>query len=624
MRFKEISTTSQTITTDHRERPVSVLYIFRYTFVTGFCALGLQRLYKLVSQVGALHDAAVRFPPPKCHPETRKEVLQHLSDWIEADPLKKFWIRMILSHVFNFRTEASSYPAIPDPITLSTTLHSRDTYSPIQWLYGPAGVGKSAIAQTLCEKFDTLRGGEHLIASFFFSRSDPTRNNPRYLFITIAYCLATFSNDSRLRAAIDRAIKQNPTVLDASIDVQFQILVVKPLQSLSLWRRWRLPKVVIIDGLDECSGRHFQQLVLKTIVDGLVGHSSKGPMYNIPLRFIITSRPEPSIRDLFSQPEFYRISNRTMLDDSFTTSRDIALYIKDGLSHIAQSYQDETFSMPEPWPLPGVIDELVQRASGQFIYAATVLKYVGDEGSFPPKQLEVVLGLPLCDSKAFADLDVLYHQILIDNAIKQKDRVVQVLKIILLTQNMPNIKRLAQIFSLPEEDLSTLRGLHSVLGISSDFVKIYHKSFADFLQNEERSQDYYVGDIHKQFLEGCGDMGHWDKLVDNPDAIFKKIPSIAYNKDQLAVLETCLGLLVRVRGFIPMDLVQFCSGFPVKTIVLLLQGLKCVLTINNVYAKIRIHSFEEFLMDHRRSSEFFVQPNADFDYAQQWCVKILN
>ncbi|EEB94165.1 hypothetical protein MPER_07068, partial [Moniliophthora perniciosa FA553] len=71
----------------------------------------------------------------------------------------------------------------------------------ILWLYGPAGAGKSAIAQTVAE---TAREENILVASFFFSRADSKRNNPKYIFLSIAYQLA--HSIPELREPIERAI----------------------------------------------------------------------------------------------------------------------------------------------------------------------------------------------------------------------------------------------------------------------------------------------------------------------------------------------------------------------------------------------------------------------------------
>jgi cytidylate kinase len=64
----------------------------------------------------------------------------------------------------------------------------------ITWLLGPAGAGKSAIAQTLAEMCSSLK---ILLASFFFFRADPARNHPRSLIATIAYQVAINFPDAR-------------------------------------------------------------------------------------------------------------------------------------------------------------------------------------------------------------------------------------------------------------------------------------------------------------------------------------------------------------------------------------------------------------------------------------------
>ncbi|KAJ7899378.1 hypothetical protein B0H13DRAFT_1466205, partial [Mycena leptocephala] len=59
--------------------------------------------------------------------------------------------------------------------------------SPIVWLHGPAGAGKSAIAQSLCQK---LEEEGRLGASFFFKRGHQSRGHAKRFIATIAYQLA--------------------------------------------------------------------------------------------------------------------------------------------------------------------------------------------------------------------------------------------------------------------------------------------------------------------------------------------------------------------------------------------------------------------------------------------------
>ncbi|KAF9254676.1 hypothetical protein L218DRAFT_836831, partial [Marasmius fiardii PR-910] len=55
------------------------------------------------------------------------------------------------------------------------------------WLRGSAGTGKSAITQTIAEACE----GKNLLATLFFSRSDPNRNTSRYLALAIADAITT-------------------------------------------------------------------------------------------------------------------------------------------------------------------------------------------------------------------------------------------------------------------------------------------------------------------------------------------------------------------------------------------------------------------------------------------------
>ncbi|EEB96115.1 hypothetical protein MPER_04805, partial [Moniliophthora perniciosa FA553] len=99
----------------------------------------LRTLWKVIEKVGAGHDSEMRYPPPKCHPNTRQKTLTTLHEWVK----------------------------------------NKDS-APVFWLYGPAGAGKSAIAQTFAEHGE--RDG-FLASSFFFSRGNALRNNSARLFL---------------------------------------------------------------------------------------------------------------------------------------------------------------------------------------------------------------------------------------------------------------------------------------------------------------------------------------------------------------------------------------------------------------------------------------------------------
>jgi len=155
------------------------------------------------------------------------------------------------------------------------------------WLLGPANSGKSVIAQVLAEHWDD-KG--ILLATFFFSQHDPGRNHALPLFATIAYQVATNFLDSW--NAITRVLELNPLVLKQRPEFQLTSLIIGPLQRLyqATGRRTGSsdPYLIIIDGLDQCARSDAQIDILNSISKAL-------KECQFPLKFFITSRPEPHI-----------------------------------------------------------------------------------------------------------------------------------------------------------------------------------------------------------------------------------------------------------------------------------------------------------------------------------------
>ncbi|KAF9472890.1 hypothetical protein BDN70DRAFT_818001, partial [Pholiota conissans] len=282
---------------------------------------------KSVSAPSALHDSSARFDPPKCHPNTRVAVLEYLMGWIFGHN---------------------------DPEVL------------IMWLYGPAGAGKSAILQTIAER---CAEKNKLLASFFFGRSDPTRNHIKPLIPTIACQIAIAIPE--LKPHVESAIERDPFLLDKSLATQFQLLVVKPLQELGALENSKSyhgsPLLIIIDGLDECDDLKMQNIMLRVIA---YAFRSQNP----PLIFLIASRPEQNINYTFCSTPLSGLWRSVVLDDEYKPNDDIRLFLMDSFYDIKTTHPYH-YSVPETWPSQSDIDTLVEKSSGQFIYASLVVKY---------------------------------------------------------------------------------------------------------------------------------------------------------------------------------------------------------------------------------------------------------
>ena len=177
------------------------------------------------------------------------------------------------------------------------------------------------------------------------------------------------------------------------------------------------------------------------------------------------------------------------------------MFLQDGFAKISAKMRKNSISshvtVEQLWPGEGINDLLVQRSSGQFIYAATVLKFVGADFCSPTKQLALILKR---DPTAFSDLDQLYRQIL--SVYPSTVNIVQVLGIIITIQScLPEVTE-DIILGMEEGELKlVLCGLSSLMedenvedGCLIPYVipQFAHASFLDYLFNSSRSGPFHI------------------------------------------------------------------------------------------------------------------------------------
>ncbi|KAJ8074723.1 hypothetical protein PM082_022166 [Marasmius tenuissimus] len=450
-------------------------------------------LQEAIAGVGASHNAEQQYSRGECLEGTREVLLEMIRDWILA----------------------------------------KDPQRPLFWLTGAVGVGKTAIAMTVAKSCE--REGR-LVSSFFFFRSDPRRNTPYALILTIAYGLVT--TIPFLRRPIEERISENPLVLsEATLEDQFRKLVIEPtlrwpqqtwLQAslvlledvwasffatlslfMSLDAMWmlfvfhapviprKIPSVVIIDGLDECGpDDENQQRILSTIAS----------LYRVspssPLQFLICSRPESTIREAFEGEPLCLLTKRITLNESFSPNSDIEFYYRHEFKKIRANPDYARIPFSDPWPSSDELEALLQRTSGQFAYATTVVRYIRRRGSSPIEQLSSILNSTPDPQRQspLHELDCLYHTILSSHP--DHCLLIPVLAAILL---VPRYLPLSSFDKPPIHDfIELLLGLspgkvniilspmHSVLDIRDKEITVFHTSFTDFIYDPSRSGQFHI------------------------------------------------------------------------------------------------------------------------------------
>jgi len=428
---------------------------------------------------GAFHNSDERYDPPKCHPHTRKAVLKKVLDWVRDE----------------------------------------DKVSLILWLYGPAGAGKSAIAQTIAE---LLEKEGLLAAAFFFSRNAAGRNEKTPLIATLVYQL--IKSIPEIRARVLQTLDQDPAIFSLSIQAQIQVLIIKPLNDVAidetlaptLSSRARL---IIVDGLDECRTTSSQTHVLNAV-------SKAVKNLKIPLYFLISSRPEQHIREAFNDQShgIGLLSFSIALDDTYKPDKDIEVFLQSTFNKIKLKHPSRTH-IPKKWPSLQDMQRLVEKSSGQFIFASTVAKYLDSHRHWPPDRLKIIFGQsnPTHETP-FAELDNLYRLILSSVADDAKLQDLLMFLVLRPFQNSPAltatmIERF--LFYRPGEMDMILTDLHSIIFVppSRDKrgeLRFFHASLPDFLMDRSRSLDLFFdqGAAYAKLTELA--VKHMDNLTKSP------------------------------------------------------------------------------------------------------------
>jgi hypothetical protein len=380
-------------------------------------------------------------------------------------------------------------------------LDADDQDAIILWLYGPAGAGKSAIAHDIARRCDLEK---LLLAGFFFSRSDSSRSNAKSLIATIAYQIAI--NIPGTRGNIVAIIERDPLILTRSFEAQVASLIVEPLREPLEAGYFSAPtsrRLIIIDGLDECDTPAIQCSILQVI--SRIFHD-----YRLPLFVFIASRPERHLTHSFSTGNLPELHTTLALDDTYKPDDDIRLFLTDTFREIKYTHPMRHY-LDHSWPSIEVLERLVNKSSGQFIYASTIVKYVSSIRHQPADRLDVILGIrPPRHAREmpFGELDALYRHIF--TALEDKETVLLILGFWLLSS--PWFPRgfcpgdVEHFFLLNRGNIEMLFGdLSSVITISKDNIHILHASLSDFLLDAARSKELYIdfSNIHTRCMHLC-------------------------------------------------------------------------------------------------------------------------
>jgi hypothetical protein len=366
-----------------------------------------------------------------------------------------------------------------------------------------AGTGKSTIARTVAQTFFN-RG--QLGASFFFKKGEGERGNASRFFTTMAIDLV--AQEPGMLPGIRKALNEDSVISQRALKDQFEKLILQPLLEIQQARSQSLVCVVVIDALDECEREQDIRAILQLL-------ARTKDIQPVPLRIVVTSRPELHIR-----LGFKKMPNGTYQDlvlhevQRSTIEHDLRVFLEHELAEIRESHDIST-----EWPAQHQVLTLVEMAVPLFIYAATVCLIIGTKGSSPRKNLSKALE---SEKSTFSHLERTYlpvlDQLLDAQEDDQKDEWLLVFQdivgSIVVLESPLSITSLGCLLRLSKEEVRCrLDSFHSVLNVpnSEDVpVRLLHLSFREFLVDPRKQgkSPFWVDEksTHNKLASRCREL----------------------------------------------------------------------------------------------------------------------
>lgn len=378
----------------------------------------------------------------------------------------------------------------------------------IYWLFGPAGSGKTTIAYTIARRFELATPEDTIVlgGNFFSSRQFEETRFATRIIRTIVYHLAL-----RCKAFADALTHSGKfDTVNQAVRAQLEGLLIGPWQASESARladsSTPSPQyLIVIDALDEIDGTGGSEFLCD-----LLNVINENRLHG--LKFFATSRPDPNLKahvDSFADKRLYRLEEVPFEE----AQADIRTYLNTSLPHSARGKD---------------IEKVVIAAGGLFIYASTVVKYLGKHA--PQEQrnlLKKLFSVPITSQilpGATALLDKLYIEILL-HAFGDFEGDIRLHRLHILftflctsertSTSIVNELLLTDDFdsdsaSVPETNPAvaetsiaddTLQRLYAVLYTENNKVLWYHRSFPDFLFDSNRSKEFWCNQAeHHQFL----------------------------------------------------------------------------------------------------------------------------
>ncbi|KAJ3282179.1 hypothetical protein HDU79_010109 [Rhizoclosmatium sp. JEL0117] len=333
---------------------------------------------------------------------------------------------------------------------------------------GPAGCGKTRMAETVCDLFN-----DSGLDAVFFAFHHKNHNDPKMCIETLAYSIAEKYNTpsdreiSKLIFSKCEGWENDPAKKPVDLAGLVRDLLVTPLKNK------RREVVLVIDALDECDSKSLQQFLK------ILG----SPAMSRQFRLFVTSREPAKLQNA----EEYIFESKSEENIS-----DLQAYVqgKLDLKTIIPRPQREVYAT-----------ELVAASQGNFLIASLALNVL--EEDFIQYNLFANKWNKLMSTELTSDLlyERIWSRVEVTNV---KDQIEKLVGIMITLKRPLSVEGLAKIMDIDTGPLQTMI-THIVPMLKdictvNDFVQFKHKTAVEFFEKRVPLQSNFLAEKSMQFI----------------------------------------------------------------------------------------------------------------------------
>ena len=352
----------------------------------------------------------------------------------------------------------------------------------IYWIHGLPGIGKTALAHSICEK---LHNKQRLAGAFFCQRDDANMSDIRNILPTLISKLAEKFPPFR-RIVADRLRSDGDLTSKSMKESLFLDFI------CNLRRHPKHALVFVIDALDECGDDQNRPVLLKGLTEAI----SHAPW----LKIIVTSRSEHEIQHFFNRLPHSSCWRCDLATDQ-SAGTDLQTFAQSQFALVAKKWR-----LPAPWPPQPLFNRVISQANGLFIFIKTLVVTL-EQCENPEETLEAALQDSA--STGLNPLYSLYSNILKERRVPCNAEFRQVIGVLLAA---------APYRTLCEESISQLTGVR--LNLTQKWVddlgsllyrdervnggiRIRHLSISDFFVSDHSTYQVNLEEANVQLGIAC-------------------------------------------------------------------------------------------------------------------------